>query len=429
MVEAVDATRIKVPESDLDEGDYDPFEVFDQGQGAGKENPYPEFAEKRRTAPVEGADMRELHDLDGSEADRVGRAAPQMFTLYGYDEVVEVLRDAERFSSSVYEDYMGEVFGHSILEMDGDEHHRHRALVAQAFRPKVLARWEEQLIEPVIHEQIDTFVDRGAVDLQDEFTFVYPVKVIAGLLGVPLEHWNWYRRRAVEIISLAQNWDRAIEAAEVLREYFTQIIELRRVEPRGDLISELVQAELEGERLSTEEILPFLMLLSPAGAETTFRSTGNLLVGLFTNPDQLADVRADRSLLRPAIEEAIRWEAPLTFIQRRAAVDTTVGGVEIPAGSDLTVGLGSANRDESVWGETADQFDLHREPKHHVAFATGPHMCLGMHLARTEMQLAMNALFDRLPNLRLDPDQADEVFIDGIVFRSPNKLPVVWDTA
>ena len=198
----------------------------------------------------------------------------------------------------------------------------------------------------------------------------------------------------------------------------------RRREPRDDLISTLARAEIDGERLSDDEIYSFLRLLLPAGVETTYRSTGNLLFGLLSNPEQLEAVRADRSLIPQAIEEAIRWDAPLLIITRVATRDTELAGVRIPAGSSVMPMLGSANRDETRWDDP-DRFDIFREAKPHIGFGHGTHVCLGMHLARLEMRVALELLFDRLPNLRLDP-AGDDPHIRGQVFRSPTSLPVLF---
>jgi cytochrome P450 len=203
------------------------------------------------------------------------------------------------------------------------------------------------------------------------------------------------------------------------------ILAERRREPREDLISELAHAELDGERLSDEEIFSFLRLLLPAGVETTYRATGNMLFSLLSNPEQLAAVRADRNLVPPTIEESLRLETPLLNITRLATRDTEVSGVPIPAGSTVMLMLAAANRDETRYAEP-DQFDIHREnPKPHISFGQGPHACLGTHLARLEMRVAVNLLLDRLPGLRLDP-AGDDPHIRGQVFRSPTSLPVLF---
>ena len=193
------------------------------------------------------------------------------------------------------------------------------------------------------------------------------------------------------------------------------------------MISLLVQEELDGESLSDEEIFSFLRLLLPAGAETTYRATGSFLYGLLTNPDQLDALRADRSLMPQAVEEAIRWESPLLITSRGATTDTVLGGVEIAAGTQVVPNIGAANHDETRWDHPHD-FDLFRPVIPHISFGVGPHMCLGMHLARMEMGTAVSVLLDRLPNLRPDPDawDRDDAHIHGERFRSPTSLPVTW---
>jgi len=165
--------------------------------------------------------------------------------------------------------------------------------------------------------------------------------------------------------------------------------------------------------------------LLPAGAETTYRSSSNLLFGLLTNPDQLRALADDRSLLPQAIEEGVRWEPPLTGIVRLATEDVEVDGVPVRCGSVVNVCIAAANRDETRW-ERPDAFDLFRPAKAHVSFALGPHTCLGMHLARMETTVAVETILDRLPNLRLDPS-AEDVHISGVTFRAPRALPVVVD--
>ena len=167
-----------------------------------------------------------------------------------------------------------------------------------------------------------------------------------------------------------------------------------------------------------------LRLLLPAGAETTYRSSSNLIFGLLTNPDQYRALDEDRGLMIQAIEEGLRWEVPLTGIGRLCVEDTEVAGVKIPAGSSVQVLIGAANRDEARF-DRPDEFDIHRPPRQHMSFAFGPHRCLGMHLARMETKVVLEALLDRLPNLRLDPNEED-VKIVGEGFRSPRRLPVLF---
>jgi cytochrome P450 len=315
--------------------------------------------------------------------------------------------------------------GHTILEMDAPEHQRHRALVAKAFRARVLEQWSDTVIGATVNELINAFAADGHADLIEQLTFPFPVRVISRILGLPEADWPRFLRLSTDLIAIMRNWDRALAASAELRGYFEQIIADRRRNPHDDLVSQLVLAEVDGQRLTDEQIYPFLLLLLPAGAETTYRSSSNLLFGLLTHTDQLDAVRADRSLLPQAIEEALRWEPPLLNISREATEDTEIGGIAIPKGAFVAVALGAANRDPRRYPDP-DAFDIFRDPKQHISFGDGPHMCLGMHLARLETRVLMNAVLDRLPGLRLDP-AAEDTHIHGLVFRSPPEMRVLFD--
>jgi cytochrome P450 len=319
---------------------------------------------------------------------------------------------------------MGAVMGHTILEMDEPEHHTYRSLIQKAFSPVSMRRWEPELVEPVVDRLIDRFVGDGSVELVSKLLMPFPVDVIAGLLGLPLADLPMFHRLTIELISVTVDMDLALRASRALAEYLTPIIHGRRDDPGDDVISVLATVEHDGQRLSDEEILAFCRLLLPAGAETTYRSSSNLLSGLLTHPAQLDAVRADRSLFDRAIEEGLRWEPPLLMIVRTAAVDTEVQGVAVPAGSPILVNIGAANHDPTRW-EHPERFDVFREQKPHIAFASGPHTCLGLHLARMETRVVLHRLFDRLPGLRLDPG-APPPSITGMTFRAPPRLDVVW---
>ncbi len=394
------------------------------------DNPYPLFAMVRPEHPMKREDddgavlVPEDSDIDFMPIDRsVG-----VFTAYSYDAVQQVLKDGDTFSSQGYADIMGKVLGHSILEMDEPEHHLYRGLVQQAFSRKAMETWERELVRDVVDEHIDAFVDRPEkkADLVREVTFPFPVVVIARLLGLPREDLPMFHRAAVEVISAGFEIERAANASQsTVRLLLHDHRRPPRVHPSDDVISVLVQAELEGTRLNDEEICSFLRLLLPAGAETTYRSSSNLLYGLMSNPEQLDALRADRALLPQAIEEGLRWEAPLIGIMRTATRDSEVEGVFVPAGSFVAVNIGSANHDEKVW-DRPEEFDLFRPPRQHLAFAWGPHMCLGLHLARMETRVVITQLLDRLPGLRPDPD-AEPAAISGAIFRGAAALPVTWD--
>jgi cytochrome P450 len=387
-------------------------------------DPYPGLAAMRAISPVHKLNLKAIMGDVKIPAGNM-MTAPEIYTVLTYDGVFEVLRDAVRFSSAGYKQTMGIVMGPTILAMDGTEHLRHRALISRAFTRRAIDRWEDELVRPIVSAHVDRFCERGRADLVRELTFPFPVHVVAAMIGLPESDYPAFHRLAVELISIGIDFDGAIRAARELRELFAPVVAARRQQAGDDLISVLAHAELEGTRLSDEEIYGFLCLLAPAGAETTYRSSSNLLQGLLSNPDQLDAVRRDPSLIAQAIEEGLRWEPPLLSILRTATRDTEVAGVAIPEGAPVSVNLGAANRDPSRWSNP-ERFDVFREQKPHIAFALGPHVCLGMHLARMETRVLLQTLFERLPNLRLDPEAKDAA-ITGLIFRSPKALPVLFD--
>ncbi|HUO48014.1 MAG TPA: cytochrome P450 [Acidimicrobiales bacterium] len=397
--------------------DDEEFGLFDDAVAGDMRDPYPELAQARRDTPIQ----RVENSLMPHE-----EAAP-VFFVYRYDDIARVLRDSETFSSGhIIDLIMGPVMGeHIMLGMDGERHRRYRSLVSMAFRNKALARWEDQLLGSVANELIDRFADRGHAELVREFTFPYPTKIIAGLLGLPREDYRQFQRWSIAILSFLSKPEEAIAASQEVKEYVAGILAERRREPRPDLITDLAEAELDGERLSDEEIFSFVRLLLPAGVETTYRSLGNLLFTLLSHPDQLEAVRAERALVPQTIEESLRLETPLLNITRQATTDTELSGVPVPAGSTVMLMLAAANREDERFADP-DVFDTWREdPKAHIAFGHGAHACLGIHLARLEMRVALNLLLDRLPGLRLDP-AGDDPHIRGQVFRSPTSLPVLF---
>ena len=353
---------------------------------------------------------------------RESHLGADVFMVYTYDAAETVLRDQETFSARINGRWMGPLLGRTILEMDGGEHHRHRRLIASAFRPTVVKRWQDDLIGPTAHELIDGFAG-GRADLVREFAWRLPVRVFAKILGVPvIDHERW-GRWAVELETAVLDYERAKRAKRDVQEYFQPLLEERRRAPGEDLISDLVTAELDGDRLPEDVIHGFIRLLIPAGASTTYRLLGTMSLALLSQPELLARVRADRALVARAAEEALRWEAPVQFAAREATRPTQVDAVAVPQGAPVLVALGSANRDPARYDDP-DRFDPEREgPPPHVAFGDGVHRCLGEHLARLEAAVAFNALLDRLPDVALDPRDADPHVL-GYAFRSPNAVPV-----
>ena len=396
--------------------DLEDFGSFDDFVSGAVRDPYTELARLRREEPVQRIDIPGMPGEEGKP----------IFMVYRHEDAQQMLRDNETFSSSIIIQAFGDVFGkHVMLGMDEPEHGRHRALVSKAFSQKALSRWEDGLVRKVGNDLIDRFVDRGRADLVKDFNFPYPTQIIAGLLGLPREDYPQFQRWSISLLAFTVNPERGREASAALSEYFAPILAARREDPRDDLISGLAAAEIDGERLSDEEIYSFLRLLLPAGVETTYRALGNLLFALLSDPDQLDAVRADRTLLPQAIEEAVRWEPPLIMITRVASRDTELGGVAIPAGCSVMPVLGAANRQDERYPDP-DRFDLFREVKPNIGWGHGVHVCLGMHLARLEMRVALNLLLDRLPNLRMDP-AAEDPHIRGQAFRSPTAVPILFD--
>ncbi|MBB2772796.1 UNVERIFIED_ORG: cytochrome P450 [Mycolicibacterium obuense] len=381
-------------------------------------DPYPHFTEKRNACGVFHGSV-----IDYSKTPESLRPADG-YAAMSFDAVNRVFRDGKVFSSTLYDTTIGLFTGPTILAMEGHPHRDHRNLVSAAFKSKSLARWEPTIVRPVVTALIDEFVDSGHADLVREFTLEFPTRVIARLLGLPEEDLPMFRRRAVELISYTVNYRRAFDASAALETYFVEQMELRRSHPTDDIIGDLVTAEIDGERLTDEAIYSFLRLLLPAGLETTYRSSGNLLYLLLTHPDQFAAVQADRGLIPQAIEEGLRYETPLTTVQRFTTVDTELEGVAIPRNTVVDACIGSANRDEMRWAR-ADEFDVFRDRVPHISFAAGAHTCLGLHLARMETRVALECLLDRVRDIRLVTDDDPHIF--GQPFRSPTAIPVTFE--
>jgi cytochrome P450 len=407
--------------SETQEQDYDPFTAFEDVVSGDTRDPYTTFIEKRRDTPIWKGSLMSMDFLPA------GIEVEPGWNAFRYDDCSRILRDAKTFTSTGYDTSIGMVMGHMILGMDDPEHRGHRNLVAHAFREKSLARWEPEFIGPIVDELIDRFIAEGSADLVRQLTFEFPVRVIARLLGLPEEDFAKFQRWSVELISLGADIERGLAASESLRDYFADVVALRRAQPQEDVISDLVTAEVGGERLTDEAIYSFLRLLLPAGAETTYRSSGNLLFLLLTHTDQLEAVRDDRALLPQAIEEGLRFEPPLLTIGRTTTCEVELAGVTLPAGASIAPNIGSANHDQSRWDDP-EVFDIFRPALPHIAFAHGPHMCLGMHLARLETRVLVNRVLDRLPGLVLNPGDTDP-HIRGQVFRSPTALPVTFTPA
>ncbi|MFV0645917.1 MAG: cytochrome P450 [Sphingomonadaceae bacterium] len=407
---ATAAVRIE----DFDPPAYDPFQADEINFGA-IDDPYPVIHALRSKAPVHKGYYNEHFNVGTSP-----HPGAERFTIVGTKEINECLTDQNRFSNAAYRANIGTTFGMgSISTMDNPEHGRYRRIFQKIFLPQHVKKWGDAIVDPVVRDLMKPFIDKGEADLVQQFTILYPFEVIYRQLNLPESDVRTFQRLAIGQTDF-MNPERSQEAAKKLGAYFAALVEKRRSTPGDDLVSLLANTELDGEYLPDLVLLSFLRQLMNAAGDTTYRGTSILLTALLNNTDQLEAIRKDRSLIAPAIEEALRWDGPVLMQTRMAAVDTELGGMHIPAGSVLDVVAGAANRDPEIW-DNPDQFDIFRKRDAHWSFSRGPHICVGQHLARIEMTRAMHAVLDTMPNLRLDPDKpAPQVL--GCMMRVPEHI-------
>jgi cytochrome P450 len=367
-------------------------------------DPYPMFAELRRTSPVMRIEMMRR----------------ESWVVTRYDDVWRVLRDGDTFSSRANAE-VGKFMGRTIIEMDGKEHTRHRALISSIFTARAIDALERVIVS-LVHERIDAFAGAGHADLDAELTTIFPVQVIAHIVGVPHDDYARFMRWSLDLIAFSKDAAKGRAASDLLHEYLAPVVHARRAAPRDDVISKLVTGTVEGVGLTDEEVISFLRLLMPAGAETTSRLMGSMFFALLTEPERLERVRAEPALVPWVVEETLRWETPVLFVARQATRAADVSGVTIPEGGMVSAVVASANRDEAHYTDP-DRFDLDRRADDHLSFGFGRHFCLGYHLAKMEARTVLAAVLERLPAVRLDPE-APAPRITGLAFRSPQALRV-----
>lgn len=348
------------------------------------------------------------------------------------DELVRAaFRDETTFPAApVYAMTTGPVFGKTILSMSGAEHRANRSVVSAPLRRTRVQGYVEPVIRPVVDELIDRFVYRRHADLVAEFTQRYSLLIISRLLGFPVDDEAKIHHWAQAMIQYAFDPEPAISSAAAFTEYVRPILAARRRQPGDDLISRLV-AEVtdDGEHLTDDQILTFLRMLFPLGADTTTLALGNILSALLNHPDQLELLRSDPDRhLQPAIWEGMRWEPAVGMLPRYCPEATTWQGISIPAETPMIFAINAAHRDPAVYARP-DDFDITRNVMPTVPFGQGPHSCIGNWLANTEMRTALRALIDRLPGLALDPEHAETSKITsqvGTTLRGPNALQVTF---
>jgi cytochrome P450 len=395
-------------------------QVYAHQGGAFEEDPYPAFHRLRASGPVHEGTPGRLIGFTGDEFFQ-GLPFPERrhFSAFDFESCDHIVRHPEIFSSSsLMPGETASLADSSMLTMDGDQHRRYRALVQPSFVPGRAKWWIEQWIDTTVAGLIDGFEANGAADLNVEFCAAIPLLTICGSFGVTVE-------QALDIRAAVTSQGRGIQEFMGI---VAPIVAARRERPADDLISVLVRSELteDGEThvLSDADVLGFAFLLLAAGSGTTWKQMGITLAALLAQPEWLDRARQEPDVLRAAVEESTRWNATDPAFGRFVVRDTELAGIPIPAGAVVHQVLGAANRDPARWDDP-DAYDPGRPVRTHLAFGNGPHICLGMHVARAEMVTAIGALLRRLPNLRTDPD-APPTKIIGMYERGPDTVPVLW---
>jgi len=347
------------------------------------------------------------------------------WALMKYSDVYGAVRDHETFSSA--RPLVGRFFAPLPMIFDDPPRHtRFRRLVNKAFtmkRVEALTPW----ITTVAHELLDE-AGSEELDIVQHYTVPLPVKVIARLLGIPGDNYETFKRWSDAVLSLI-SMDRAERMRNIqeMVSYFGRIAAARRVDGAEDLITALVEAEIEGEKLEEWEILGFCMLLLIAGNETTTNLIGNLLGILATRPDLWQQLRTDRALVETVIEETLRYESPIQRINRMTTREVELSGVCIPKGDRVTLYFGAANRDPGEF-PNPDEFILDRDLRNHLAFGMGIHYCLGAPLARAEAKITLNAFLDRFSGIKPGHAPAVRQTMTPLIFGFQH-LPLILETA
>ena len=381
----------------------------------GRADPYARYATLRCLSPVH-------------------RSGFGFWVLTRYDDCQHLLRHpnvGKDFSQAVSalglsEEHQAEqaVFrdDHSnMLFADPPDHTRLRGLASRAFTPRTVEALRPQVVA-LVDELIDGF-GGGEVDVMDALAFPLPVTVIGEMLGVPVEDRARFRplvRASTALLELTitpEALTEATAASATMEQYFTELVAERRARPRDDLLTKLIHAEDEGDRLSEIELVSTAILLFAAGFETTTHLIGNGLLALLQHPDQLARLRHDRALVRPAVEELLRYDSPVQITARTAYEDIGIAGHTVPSGTTVLALLGAANRDPARFTDP-ERFDVGRSEGPALSFGSGIHYCLGAALARLEGQIVLDRLLERFATWELvggQPQHRDSLTLRGLV--------------
>lgn len=353
---------------------------------------------------------------------------PIVATLYQRKPAWVITRHAELRDAFKAEDLFQSgtiqepLVGKTMQSMTGDQHRINRGLISFAFIPSAVGGLTDTLLEPLAFELLDELSTETEFDLVAGFARRFPAAVITRMLGIPVADEKQFLSWALMLFQYPWDPDGATEAWNAFKDYLAPILTHRRAHPGDDLLSVLLEADLEGRRLTDAEILSFIGILYPAGSDTAFKSIGSMMCAVLTNPDIRAQALADPESRASIAEEAMRWEPPVAVLPRRAVRDGEFAGTTIRAGEDVLFAIASANRDPAVF-EDPDRFDPSRANlKQSLVFGHGVHICLGAQLARHEMRVALGAILERFPKMEIV--DRDAVEISGAILRGPRELTV-----
>ena len=375
-----------------------------------RRDPYPTYAALRSESPV-------LHE-PRSDA----------WLLFDYDGVKRALHDHETFGSAVSPE--GGPTSRWLIFMDAPRHTRLRALVSRAFTPRVVAALEPRIRE-ISRALLDETIERGAMDLAADYAVPLPMMVIAGMLGVPVADRPRFKGWTDAMLNLAgtvsgDDAERASSAfwaaSAEMETYVADLIAAREAAPADDLLTGLVQARVDGERLTNDEILGFFQVLLVAGSETTTNLIDNAMLCFLAHPAELARLQAAPDLIPTAIEEVLRYRSPAQAMFRRTRRPITLHGRTIPSAALVLAMIGAANRDPAAFADP-DRFDVARDPNPHLAFGHGSHFCLGAPLSRLEGRIALEHLLERLHGVALASDTPWEPR-KAFHVHGPTRLPI-----
>ncbi|PPK67564.1 cytochrome P450 [Actinokineospora auranticolor] len=385
------------------------------------QHPYEVFAELREDGPVRRVvlpqGVRAWLVTRYAEA-RAALADPRLSKDY---RVVAPLFDRHREQPRGPVERGAELAAH-MLNSDPPDHTRLRKLVTKAFTVRGITGLRPR-VEAIAADLLDKMADQDEVDLLDAFAFPLPMTVISELLGVPADDRESFREWTKVVISPASG-EEINAAAAAMWGYLTNLLAIKRAAPADDLLTALIQASEDGDRLSETELISMTFLLLLAGHETTVNLIGNGVLSLLGNPDQLALLRTDPTLISDAVDEFLRYEGPVTLATMRFTKEPiTLGDTEIPKDEFVVIGLSSANHDPAQF-PSPERLDITRKQPGHMAFGHGIHYCVGAPLAKLEGEVAIAALLARFPNLRLAAPQSNLTWRESNLMRGLTSLPV-----